>query len=810
LPWPSTAETQEVLPRRAAALVARDTLYLVGDARVDSLDAAAWEVAPSIAGATWRRALAFVEWNPGAVMTAGPAAAYEALDLNDAVLSDSVRSAIRIGAWAPIGGWWTHRDPGLLSGEAIIRQALYGQRFLYESFGQMARVGRFPISRSLSATIPQLLYGAGIRSVLVGGKLVGSEGDLEPSSLPGFAFDWIGNDGSRLFVLRPIRYGNYADFEFEFPGPPAMPTGPGRNGVATYGVKDPDWEGDGGGELPSSNPQLDDPPLLRFAGPAEALESVRASFGESLPSHRGGIYSGYDTVVPGERTGAQGAIHTDRDFEDLLRSAESLAAIAAGLPGGPPYPGEILAEAWRAHLETGTARADAERATKTIVRERFAAIRSEMETDREDVGAWVLLNPLGHPVRGAAFAEIVAGEDPGVAPATTARSHPVILDVDEIPSLGAITLPMGQDGLPAAASVGLPPPAAGDLWMENAYLRIEIDPATGAILRILDKTNRRQALRPDGRANVLWVTRNGAMRLSSDAEPTASGIPYRSATDEPGEMRRLLSLSSTVTARAARISLVRGWGNSTVRQELVLARAARFLEIRTELDWHDAGYQLHVSFDPVESPDSATFEAPYGTVSSEAVGIPAGANQLEADPDVLASHWAAAGEGGPGLSVISDRPAGWRYEKGRLRLWPVASTIPGTRLRYAIYPHDGSWQEAETHLLSSAYRTPILAAREPSHGGRLKNRFSFFSVETEAIEATWLKRAEEGEAFVVRLIERSGQAVEAIAHTACPRVDAHRADHLERPLEALSSRSGSFRIRMRANEIATVRFHCGS
>jgi alpha-mannosidase len=809
---PPAALSQEDTRPGPGSHGARDTLYLVGVAGIDSIGPALWEAAPSVARAAWRRALAFAEWNPGAVIVGGPASAYANLARHDSTLADSVRAAIRSGAWEPVGGWWTDAEPRSLSGEALIRQSLYGQRFLREEFGRTARVGWFLDADHLPGALPQLLTGAGIEALVARHRADATSAAREGDPDPAGAFDWIGDDGSRVFVYRPIRYGAFADFEFEFPGPQAVPEGDGRNGVALYGVRDPGWKPDEEDRVPANPVLTGKPPLVRFAGPAEAIPSVRASF-STIAIHHGPIALGSDR---GSGHGRAAVARPPRQLaknEVNLRSAEALAAISAGLPGGADYPTGPLADAWRRHLEGGVERSAADRALQTLALSRFADIRAEMETDEEDSGAFVLFNPLGHPIHGAAFVEIVAVDDTGNSvPSAFTGGDPLLLEVGEVPSLGAVSVPIGADGLPSVASEGLPSPTAGDLWIENAFLRVAIDPSTGAIVSILDKSNRRQVLRPGGRANVLWVTpQSRTGDISETVSPRAPDDPAEAplSLDEPGELRRLVSVSSSVTARVAKLTVIRGWGRSKVRQELLLTRSSRILEIQTELDWQDAGWQIHVSFDPAGVPESTIFEAPYGTVNRPAgpgVADPGGTAPL---PAVRDSHWADVTANGLGFSVISDAPAGWRFEDGRLRLWPVDRPTTESRLRYAIYPHAGSWQEAETHLLAAAYTTPLLAGREPPHGGRLKRRFSFLTVEPSTVEAAWLKRSEEESDFVLRLVERSGRASEATVHTACPEVSAYEADHLEDPSEALPTRGSSFWIRLRANEIATVRFRCG-
>ena len=63
------------------------------------------------------------------------------------------------------------------------------------------------------------------------------------------------------------------------------------------------------------------------------------------------------------------------------------------------------------------------------------------------------------------------------------------------------------------------------------------------------------------------------------------------------------------------MTILRQWGSSTIRQELVLGRSAPFLEIRNEVEWNEDQRELSVAFEPAVAPDLATFEIPYGTIA---------------------------------------------------------------------------------------------------------------------------------------------------------------------------------------------------
>jgi alpha-mannosidase len=668
---------------------------------------------------------------------------------------------------------------------------------------------------------------------------VGSEAE-RGESIPGAqatptALYWEGNDGTRIQMYRPYDYGDFADFEFEFPGPRAVGEGGRGHRLALYGVRDPEWESAATGSIAAPAGESFEPverdrrptgaqstvPVVRFASPERALAAIREASGGETPTAAGeiappGAFS-MPSVAGSAATHADGETAARIRTESLLQTAEAVSAVAAGLPGAAAYPGSTLEWIWRELLEaaalsrdpsgmgaTDMARhemlASASNTADSLVTEMLAVIRAEMETDAEPVGAYVLFNPLAHVRRGVAFVEIGrGGREDGAR--SDARDL-ILVNIPEIPALGAIALPIGADGLPGVLPTDIQPPAAGDLWLENAFLRVEIDPSTGAISSILDKTNRRQALSPGGRANVLIASRDSGTRATS-APGETSGAGRDSVRqggpvpDEPGEIIRLLSLSSSVSARAATVTITRGWNGSQIRQQLVLARAAPFLEIRSEVRWNDAGWRLDARFDPVVEADSAYFGAPYGAE-------PRAARSSIEHP---ALHWVDVSDGSYGVAILAAARDAWKFDGSSISL--RLPTDPVVTTRFAIYPHAGDGRTAGIAPLANEYVVPLLAALEPPHGGRLGRRFSLASSNSPTVSIEWVKRAEEDDdVLILRLVERSGRSSEAGVGTACPEISAWRANHLEEPIVELPSSGGGFRIRLRGNEIATVRVTC--
>lgn len=66
----------------------------------------------------------------------------------------------------PVGGTWVEMDGNLPSGEAMVRQFVYGQRFFLEEFGHVCNEFWLPDTFGYSANLPQIMKEAKIDNFL--------------------------------------------------------------------------------------------------------------------------------------------------------------------------------------------------------------------------------------------------------------------------------------------------------------------------------------------------------------------------------------------------------------------------------------------------------------------------------------------------------------------------------------------------------------------------------------------------------------------------------------------------------------------
>ena len=367
----------------------------------------------------------------------------------------------------------------------------------------------------------------------------------------------------------------------------------------------------------------------------------------------------------------------------------------------------------------------------------------------------------------------------------------------DVPSLGARVFPVHAG---ASLASRLPAPTVGPTWLENAYLRVEVDTATGAITRLYDKRTRREALAAGGRGNVFQIF--GDIPREWDAWD----IGY---TGEEWEVTQTSGVERSAGPAEARLAFTRRWGNSTFHEAIVLGRETPFVDFVNDVDWHETHKLLKVAFTLGVSPDSATYEIPYGTIGRSCRPR----TQAErAKYEVAGQRWADLSDAGNGVSLLNDSKYGWDCHGNVLRLsllrsplWPDSLADRGRHhFRFALYPHAGDWRSARTDRLAAEYNTPLVSAAEKPHAGDLGRAVSFASVDAPGVELTWVKRAEDSDALVLRLVEWHGRPATATVTLRSRIRTAHRSNFLEDPGDAVPATAHTLRLALRPYEIDTV------
>lgn len=147
---------------------------------------------------SWSNQIDLMDRYPELRFCCSQAQQYKWLEENYPGLFDRVKEKVKEGTFQPIGGSWVEHDTNLPSGESLVRQFLYGQRYFESRFGQRCKTFWLPDTFGYSTQIPQLCRLAGMPRFLTQ-KL--SWNNI--NKFPHTTFNWVALDNSQVICHMP-------------------------------------------------------------------------------------------------------------------------------------------------------------------------------------------------------------------------------------------------------------------------------------------------------------------------------------------------------------------------------------------------------------------------------------------------------------------------------------------------------------------------------------------------------------------------------------------------------------------------------
>lgn len=236
------------------------------------------------------------------------------------------------------GGMWVEPDINLASGEALIRQIYYGQRFWKEHFDKTSTICWLPDVFGYSGSLPQILKKAAIDNFMTI-KLSWNE----VNKFPHTTFNWSGIDGSCVLVHMPPT-GDYNSDGTAICLRKAIKNNKEKDvkeALFLFGA------GDGGGgpseaqiEVLSRRANLNKPNVV-FSRAEDFFSAVRAK-NYALPSYSGELYL---EKHQGTFTSQAKIKYYNRRMESLLQVAEVLCT--HNYLANREYPSAKLDKIWK-------------------------------------------------------------------------------------------------------------------------------------------------------------------------------------------------------------------------------------------------------------------------------------------------------------------------------------------------------------------------------------------------------------------------------------------------------------------------------
>jgi len=754
--------------------------HMIGQAHIDPVWLWPWSEGVAVVHSTFRSALERMKENPEFCFTASSAQFYEWVAENDPGMLVEIRKRIDEGRWNMVGGWWIEPDMNIPSGEAMVRQGLYGQLTMEKLTGRRATVAYCPDSFGHTNTLPQIIRQQGMENYIF------MRPGIREKTIPADLFWWEGSDGTKVLTYRiQFSYNDGGSVKNRVQQILSKyQDQPMKSFMAYYGAGD-----HGGGATKENIKSIEElkaekkAPAVFFSTTDRYFAEMRASKDLNLPvvnddlqHHAVGCYTADWAIKKGNR-------HSEAE----LVNAEKIAAIGS-LAWGAAYPKDRLTEAWKKVLFmqfhdslAGTSLPEHNEAAiyghgHAIDTARSAAVMAvqklewQIPSDDPEAQYLVLYNPHSwqinpnfeydlNDMHGATHVEDGAGTplrhqwNPG----STETSRKRILVNATVPPMGYTQVKI-EKGDPVLIRSSV---KAENNVLDNAFLRVTF--AKDGSVSIFDKEAGRDLFGPNGfRAVMINDTSD---TWSHDIKTFADEIGVFGSAEirimENGPLR------STVR-------VITSYGASFLTIDWILYSGARKLEAKVSLDWHEHLKMLKFSFPAdIESP-VATYETPYGFIVREANG--------NEDPGQRWIDVTGQKDGKTfGLTVLNDAKYGYSVHGNDLRI-SVARSSPYAHhnpkvldantehiwmdqgiqtFRMVLVPHTGKLEENQMIRAAEELMAGPVIMYQGIHAGTLPKTGSFASLESASVIISSVKQAESNSDLIIRCVETAGQPSEA-------------------------------------------------
>lgn len=676
---------------------------------------------------------------------------------------ERVKQAIRSGRMEMQGAFWAECDTNLTGGESLIRQAIYGRRFIQEEFDLFPKICWLPDAFGFSGNLPQILRGCGMEyfSTI---KLAWNKVNAFPHN----SFYWQGIDGSQVLVHMPPE-GDYNSAA----GPKNLLEAARKYkekdigiGLLVYGG------GDGGG-----GPQENHLELLHrernLAGlPHVLLGTAEDFFNELSVRSVQDVYTGelYLETHQGTYTAQSKNKRYNRLCEQMLHNAEVLGTLH--LLGGKPYPYAMLQDMWQ-----------------EVLLYQFHDILPGSgigRVHRESVEGYRQLQEMLQEYTDASLKVLADNGKPSALNLTSFPRDEFVKHEDKW--YFASLAPYSADMMMAVAE-GDEALRCTDTTLENGRVKLTFN-AYGEIESFVDAEGNEVA--------GAYLNRLVLYRDKFTFPFDAWDIDQKYYKKSHKRLRATSHREYVDTVQVVRENTYR-YPKFTVVQKVILAQYSDVVGFETWVDWHEKHHMLRAEFAPMAYGNTAKCEIQFGHIERSTTEK----DSIEtAQFEVCAHKWVATQNEERGFALLNDCKYGHRTKNGVLSLNLLrAPTFPDKEadrgehsFTYAMLPFPAGETE---QVVLEAYRlnNPLLVTNGVEFA-------SLASTSQPSVVIETIKAAEDGGGVVLRLYESCGRPAQVQLNTAIPHAWANEADMLENPGEDMIDLA---KLEFKPFEIKTIR-----
>jgi alpha-mannosidase len=788
--------------------------YAIGQSHLDA--AWLWRRTATIRknNVTFSNALHHMEDYPFFTFSCSSAQYYEWMETFFPEKFEKIKERVKEGRLELVGGMWIEPDLNCTSGESLVRQRLYGQRYYLEKFGKLSEIGWLTDCFGFNWGLPQILRKSGAKYFYTNKMSWNSE-----TLFPFIIFHWQGPDGSKVLtysmpyslnlvinkpgvgdfkeytsILKNIESDNLFNYESDYDAIIKRRTEEYIHDLGfVYGM------GDGGGgplrlEIIYLKDFLRHKLIKGFITMADYFKKVE-KFADRLPIWNDEMYL---EIHRGCYTSQVWLKKLNRKTEFDLYNLEVLASVASLF--GWQNPRDRITQLWKILLFNqfhdilpGSSIPEVYNDTrmdfKNLARTMFiiwADARSEvLKQIKIPQHGMIIFNTLSWGrdsliSSGERQRYLIKTQDGTEIPSQVTEGNQIFI-LKGVPSIGysyvsfekTETLPEYETDLVATES-------ETTITLENTYLRVEIDKGSGHVSRISHKVLDKEVLTAPGNRIQFYKEKMTPQNPAWNINPTYQKHPLRFeyalsvALKETGPVRLLVEVKRTSEDPSIEITQAISLLANTDRVDFHLAMKYYIKSTIVKL-----AFPFNVKTDKVHC------EIPFATIDrSMKPKTPAQQAQWE----IPGLKWLDVSQDDYGVTLINRSRNGFdaRFHpkyKSLLRITilripvypragnPIMSLFPSRKwheqseysLDYSLYIHEGNWKAAKAFLPAYEVNNPPLTFEVEPNQGNLPQEFSFLQVEPPNVVLTALKLPEDKDAsaLILRVYEATGERTEA-------------------------------------------------